>query len=97
MSIDGKPLLRTFSACQEASKPKRMTGPDSTLQFDFDNLTVSEALPCLRGAFVILVGCSIAAMLGLFGLSMASKGKQTSEDFKGVNGQNPETHDLLQF
>lgn len=74
-----------------------MPVPDFTLQFEFDNLTVSQALPWFRGAMVILIGCSIAAMLGLFGLSMASKGKQAGKELKGVDGQNPETHDLLCF
>jgi hypothetical protein len=33
-----------------------MTVSDSTLQFDFDNLTVAETLPWFRGALVILIG-----------------------------------------
>ena len=71
--------------------------PDSTLQFDFDTLTVSQALPWFRGALAILVGCSIAAMLGMFGLSMAGKQQQEGNAIEGVDDQNPETHDLLRF
>ena len=70
-----------------------MTTPDSPLQFDFDNITVSEALPWFRGAFVILVGCSIAGFMALFGLSMTNKRRQPTKVIEGVEGQTPETHD----
>jgi hypothetical protein len=39
---------------------------------DFDPPTVLRALPWIKGAIVILVGCTIAAMPGLSGLSLAS-------------------------
>ncbi len=90
-------VIDLWSACQEASKHKAMTVPDSTLQFDFDNLTLAEALPWFGGALAILVGCCIAAMLNLFGLSMAGNGQQAGNAIGGVNGQNPETHDSLRF
>jgi hypothetical protein len=40
--------------------------------FDFDTLTLAECWPWIKGAIVILVGCTIAAVLGLFGLSFAN-------------------------
>lgn len=46
---------------------------------------------------VTSIGRFIAAMLGLFGLSMASKRQQPRDEIEGVDGQNPETHDLLRF
>jgi hypothetical protein len=61
-----------LSASRHAGKAKEMTTTSSTLRFDFDTLTVSQALPWFRGAIVILVGCTIAAVLGLFGLPLAS-------------------------
>jgi hypothetical protein len=52
--------------------------------FDFDTITVSQALPWLRGAIVILVGCTIAAMPGLSGLSLASR-QQSVQALDGVD------------
>jgi hypothetical protein len=40
--------------------------------FDFNTLTLAECWPWIKGAIVILVGCTIAAVLGLFGLSFAN-------------------------
>ncbi len=44
----------------------------SFADFDFDTLTLGECWPWFRGAIVILVGCTIAAMPGLSGLSLSS-------------------------
>ena len=44
-----------------------------TPAFDFNTLTLAEWWPWFRGAIMILVGCTIAAMPGLFGLSLASR------------------------
>jgi hypothetical protein len=52
--------------------------------FDFDTLTVSPALPWFRGAIVILVGCTLAAMLGLSELSLPSR-QQSVQALAGVN------------
>jgi len=57
--------------------------------FDFNTLTLGECWPWFRGAIVILAGCTIAAVLGLSGMSLASKRQQPSEELEAVDSQNP--------
>lgn len=42
-----------------------MNQPPS-LQFDFDTLTVAQALPWFKGVAMILFGCLFAGLAGLF-------------------------------
>jgi len=46
--------------------------------FDYDTLTLSQALPWFKGSLLILAGCVLAGMLSLVGLSLGSS-KATSE------------------
>jgi hypothetical protein len=62
---------------------------------DLDTLTLAECWPWFRGAIMILAGCTIAAVPGLSGLSLASKRQQPSEEPEAVEGQNQGALDVI--
>ena len=51
------------------------------LDFDFDTMTLAQALPWFKGVAMILIGGMAAGLIGLFGVSLNdSMGPQDSLD-----------------
>jgi hypothetical protein len=67
-------LIYTRNPCENVSRSEFTSGPATTqpmneppsLHFDFDTLTLAQALPWFQGVAMILFGCLFAAFAGPF-------------------------------